>query len=225
MRSRDAGPGAETGTAEAATGGAAGTVCGLVLAAGSGRRFGSPKQLSRLAGRPLLEHALEAMGRASVDRFAVVLGASADDVLAAVDLKGGEPVLCDDWREGQSASLRAGVRSLRDADAVVVILGDQPLISAAAIDRVTSARSREADGARATYEGRPGHPVLLERRLLERVSGLRGDIGARELLANANLVPVPCDGVAEPTDVDTPSALAELERRLVRPATGGGGSK
>lgn len=219
MRSSDAGGGVRP--AEALNGGAAGTVCGLVLAAGAGRRFGSAKQLSTLAGRPLLEHALEAMGRSSVARFAVVLGASADEVLAGVNLRGGEPVLCDDWHEGQAASLRAGVESLRGADAVVITLGDQPLISAEAIDRVTSARSPEADGARATYGGRPGHPVLLERLLLERVQGLRGDVGARDLLADANLAAVPCDDVAEPTDVDTPSRLAEIERRL---AASGGGS-
>ena len=189
-------------------------VCGLVLAAGAGRRFGSVKQLSSLAGRPLLEHALAAMGHASVSRFAVVLGASANEVAAGVDLHGAEPVVCAEWREGQAASLRAGVEALDDPDAVVVTLGDQPLISTAAIDRVVAGRSPEADGARATYGGRPGHPVLLGRRLLDRVPGLRGDVGARGLLADAELAPVPCDDVGQPTDVDTPEGLAEIERRL-----------
>jgi molybdenum cofactor cytidylyltransferase len=193
-----------------------GTV-GLVLAAGEGRRFGSVKQLSPLAGRPLLEHALDAMGRASIARFAVVLGASADEVLGAVDLHGAEPVICEDWREGQAASLRAGVESLRDAEAIVVTLGDQPLITAAAIDRVAGA-SGDADGARATYDGRPGHPVLLGRPLLDAVAGLRGDVGARDLLAGADLASVACEDVAEPTDVDTPARLAEVERRMHRSA-------
>ena len=193
-----------------------GTVGGLVLAAGGGRRFGGVKQLSPLAGRPLLEHALAAMGAASVARFAVVLGAWAGEVLDAVDLHGAEPVQCHDWSEGQAASLRAGVASLSDADAVIVTLGDQPLISADAIDRVAAARSGGADGVRATYGGRPGHPILLERSLLDRVPGLRGDTGARELLAEADLASVDCEDVAEPTDVDTPAGLAELERRLDR---------
>lgn len=189
-------------------------VCGLVLAAGAGRRFGSVKQLSPLAGRPLLEHALQAMSGAAVARFVVVLGASADAIRRGVDLHGAEPVVCPAWETGQAASLRAGVEALADADAVVVTLGDQPLISSAAIDRVAAARTEAADGARATYGGTPGHPVLLGPRLLNRVPGLRGDVGARDLLAEADLAPVACEDVAEPTDVDSPERLAEVERRL-----------
>jgi molybdenum cofactor cytidylyltransferase len=189
-------------------------VCGLVLAAGAGRRFGSSKQLSPLAGRPLLEYALRAMGRASIERFAVVLGASADEVVAGVDLHGAEPVVCSEWREGQAASLRAGVEALHGAGAVVVTLGDQPLITAAAIDRVAARHSERSDGARATYAGRPGHPVLLGKQLLGRVTGLEGDVGARGLLAQAEMEAVPCDDVGEPTDVDTPEALAQIEHRL-----------
>ena len=203
--------------------GAAATVCGLVLAAGAGRRFGSAKQMSLLNGRPLVEHALGAMARAAVARFVVVLGASADEVLSQAELQGAQPVLCEDWEEGQAASLRAGVEALRGAEAVIVILGDQPLITPAAIDRVAASRESEADGVRATYGGRPGHPVLLERSLLERIPGLRGDVGARELLAGAELVTVPCDDVAEPTDVDTPSRLAELNERLQSREPDGGG--
>lgn len=196
--------------------GTRGGVCGLVLAAGAGRRFGSLKQLSHLAGRPLLEYALEAMSRASLDSFAVVLGAGADHVLATVDLQGAKPVRCLNWRDGQSASLRAGVAALGDSEAVVVTLGDQPLISAAAIDRVVAARSARAQAVRATYRGRPGHPVLMESSLLRRVPALRGDAGARRLLADASIVGVPCDDIADPSDVDEPARLGELERRWTR---------
>lgn len=188
-------------------------VCGLVLAAGESRRFGSPKQLALLAGRPLLEHALLAMSRSSLVRFAVVLGAEAEDVAEQVELHGAEVVSCADWRSGQSASLRSGVEALGSPEAVAITLGDQPLIRAAAIDRVIAARSDRAQGVRATYRGRPGHPVLLERGLLKRVAELQGDVGARPLLAQAPIVSVPCEDVADPIDVDTPERLAELERR------------
>src|SRR5579871_3988981 len=88
---------------------------GLVLAAGEARRFGSPKQLAPYRGRPLLEHALAAMAAArSVGVTVVVLGARADEVLATVDLQGARPVICADWADGQSVSLRAGVAALRD---------------------------------------------------------------------------------------------------------------
>lgn len=188
-------------------------VFGLVLAAGGGRRYGSAKQLSPLAGRPLLDHALLAMSRSSLGRFAVVLGAAAEEILARIDLHGAEVVHCADWRAGQSASLRSGVEALDSANALVVTLGDQPLISPTAIDRVVAARSGRAQGVRAIYRGRPGHPVLLESSLLERVPDLRGDVGARQLLAEATIVSVPCEDVADPIDIDTPARLEELERR------------
>ena len=177
---------------------------GLVLAAGEARRFGSPKQLALLGGRPLLEHALLAMARArSVDVAVVVLGAHAAAVRSAIDLHGAEPLVCPDWAEGQSASLRAGVGALAErVEAIAVILGDQPLIDPRAIDRVVAARDGAAVALRASYGGRPGHPVLLERDLFGATMSLRGDLGARELLAGAAVRLVPCDGLGDDLDVD-----------------------
>ena len=140
---------------------------GLVLAAGEGRRFGGRKQLAPYRGRPLLEHALAALAAASaVEVAVVVLGADADAVLAGVDLQGVRPVIATDWRNGQAASLRAGVAALADeVDALVITLGDQPHIDPRAIDRVAAARDPALEAVRATYAGRPGHPVLLARSL------------------------------------------------------------
>jgi molybdenum cofactor cytidylyltransferase len=182
---------------------------GLVLAAGAGRRFGSPKQLAMFEGRPLLEHALLAMTAATqIERVVVVLGAHADAVLAGVALHGAVAVLCADWEEGQAASLRAGVAALRDhVEAIVVTLGDQPAIDARAIDRVAQSRDGTSVAVRASYGGRPGHPVLLERSLFERVGALRGDQGARSLLSGAAVRVVACDGLGSDLDIDTVEQL------------------
>src|SRR3954452_20722951 len=134
-------------------------IAGIVLAAGAGTRFGGRKQLAELDGRPLLEHALEAMESAPVARRLVVLGADADEIRAGVDLHGAEPVVCEDWAEGQAASLRAGVAALgADCDAALVVLGDQPRISPDAVARVVAARGDGALALRATYGDVPGHP-------------------------------------------------------------------
>jgi len=183
---------------------------GLVLAAGSGERFGGPKQLAPLDGRPLLEHVLAAMAAAPLDRVVVVLGARAREVLDAVALHGAEPVVCDGWEEGMAASLRAGVDSLRDAEAIVVALGDQPRLAPEALARVVRARGDGALALRATYGGVPGHPVLIERPLFGRLRALRGDQGARALLDAVEVRDVPCDGLGRPDDVDTPAQLARL---------------
>jgi CTP:molybdopterin cytidylyltransferase MocA len=182
--------------------------CGLVLAAGAGERFGGPKQLAQLDGRPLLEHALSAVE--SLDRVVVVLGAHAAEVLAAVPMHGAETIVCDDWAEGQAASLRAGIASLGSCEAAVVVLGDQPRISREAVARVVAARGGGALAVRATYGGKPGHPIVLERELFPRIAALRGDEGARGILSSIEVRHVACDGLGSPADVDTPEALAAL---------------
>lgn len=181
------------------------TIGGLILAAGEGRRFGGTKQLAGLAGRPLLEYALEAMR--GVSPRVVVLGHAADEILARVDLHGAEPVVCDDWADGQAASLRCGLTALRSVDAVVVVLGDQPGITPAAIAAVIESAGDE-DAVRATYHGTPGHPVLVRRSLLARADELRGDSGFRDLLRDATVREVEIGALADPTDIDTREELA-----------------
>jgi molybdenum cofactor cytidylyltransferase len=181
------------------------TTGALVLAAGEGRRFGGTKQLAKLDGRPLLEHALAAV--TAVSPRVVVLGHAAAEIRAGVDLHGAEPVLCEDWHEGQSASLRRGLAALADADAVLVVLGDQPGITASAIDAVL-AEGGDEDAVRATYDGFPGHPVLLRRALLDRAGQLRGDSGFRDLLRGARVREVEVGHLADPADIDTREELA-----------------
>ncbi|HEY7074908.1 MAG TPA: nucleotidyltransferase family protein [Solirubrobacteraceae bacterium] len=181
-------------------------VGGLVLAAGEGRRFGGTKQLAELRGRPLLEHALLAV--AALSPRVVVLGHEADAIRAAVDLHGAWPVVCDGWREGQAASLRRGVAALGDVDAALVVLGDMPDVTPAAVAAVVAAAGGAEDAVRGTYDGVAGHPVLLRRALLDRVGELRGDVGFRSLLDCANIVEVELAGVANPRDIDTREELA-----------------
>jgi len=186
-------------------------IAGLVLAAGEARRFGASKQLARFRGRPLLEHALAAMAAAPLQRLVVVLGAGAAAIRSEVDLHGAEPVLCPEWSEGQSASLRAGIAALREAEAVVVALGDQPFLSPRAVEAVIGARGPETPGVRATYGGVPGHPVVLERSTFSAILALDGDEGARSLLAGPGTRHVACDGLGRPDDIDTREELEATE--------------
>jgi molybdenum cofactor cytidylyltransferase len=195
---------------------------GLVLAAGASHRFGSPKQLASFRGRPLLAHSLDALTSArSLEHRFVVLGACRDEILSSIELRTAEPVACERWRDGQSAALRAGIRAAASAGApeAVVLLGDQPLVSDQAVDRVVEAfrAHPRIDAARAHYGGAPGHPVLLASSLYDAVEGLSGDAGARDLLATAEVLAVDCDELGDPIDVDTPEDLLALEA-----ATGAG---
>ena len=186
-------------------------IAGLVLAAGAGRRFGSPKQLADLGGVPLLQHAIDAMlAVPSLDRVVVVLGAFAEEIAAAVKFASAEPVVCPAWAEGMAASLRCGVAELDGADWVVVTLGDMPGVTPEAIEAVLGAVGPDVDAVRAEYGGQFGHPVALSRRLLDRVPELRGDVGARELLRDARVGRVEALHLARPDDVDTPEELEAI---------------
>jgi molybdenum cofactor cytidylyltransferase len=189
-------------------------IAGCVLAAGGSTRFGSSKQLAELGGRPLLEHTLAAMARSGLDRVVVVLGSEADQILERVELSGAEPVVCDRWDEGQSASLACGLAAVSDADAVVVALGDQPGISPDAVRRVLAARGGTG-AVRAVYDGRPGHPVVLERSQIPALRDVAGDVGARNVIQR-NLREVECGDLGGGEDVDTPDQLAGLRREEAR---------
>jgi len=157
-------------------------VCGLILAAGGGTRFGrEPKLLAELNGRPLLDHAVRAQcGVAELERVVVVLGGHADAIRAGVDFRCAEVIVCERWEEGQAASLRCGLEALPDAGRVIVTLGDEPLITSEVVARFVTA----PPGARAVYNGRPGHPVVLGRDQIRRLMSLTGDRGARDLLGD-----------------------------------------
>lgn len=183
---------------------------GIVLAGGEGHRFGGPKQLAHLRGKALVEWAVEAMLTVPViDSVAVVLGAHAAAIRAGTKLEPARIVVCEAWREGIAASLRCGISELREAEAVAITLADQPLISAQAIATVLDQLNSGAVAARATYDGRPGHPVAISRSLFEALSELRGDIGARKLLSAAGAREVECSHLCSDHDIDEP---ADLER-------------
>jgi CTP:molybdopterin cytidylyltransferase MocA len=164
---------------------AGGTVLGLVLAAGGSTRMGRPKQLAELDGRPLLAHVLAAAEGAPVDRVVVALGGAADLVLDRVDLGRAEPLVVEGWAAGMGHVLaRTLARAGGDWRAVVVLLGDQPLVPPAAVARVVAAwRAGAGPVVTAAYGGRPGHPKLFDRRLLPDLLRLAGDTGARDLVA------------------------------------------
>jgi CTP:molybdopterin cytidylyltransferase MocA len=184
-------------------------IAGLVLAAGASTRFGAQKQLAELDGIPLLEHSLRTMRAVPVGRVVVVLGSAAEEIVSKVNLHGAEPVVCARWDEGQSASLACGLSELEGCQAVVVTLGDQPRVSPKAIRRVIAGRNGSS-AIRATYNGNPGHPVLLERELFEALRDVTGDKGARNLLLSVPVRDIPCDDLGGGEDVDTPAELDAL---------------
>ena len=180
------------------------TTGALVLAAGEGRRFGGTKQLAAAGGRPLLEHALQAV--TAVSPRVVVLGHAADEIRAGVDLQGAEPVVCERLARGPvgvaAARARRAGRDRRGARRPRRPAGDHRRRG-----RRGAAAGGDEDAVRATYGGVPGHPVLLRRALLDRAGELTGDTGFRDLLEGARVRMVEAGHLADPADIDTPEDL------------------
>jgi len=183
----------------------------LVLAAGAGRRLGSPKALVRdPAGIPWVVRAARLLTAAGCSPVLVVVGAAADQVRAELITEPVEIVEATDWPEGMSASLRAGLTALStpsDLGAVVVVPVDVPGLTEDAVARVMRAAGSEAL-VRATYQGKPGHPVLIGRAHWDGViASAHGDEGARTYLREHGADTVECGDIANGTDSDTAEQL------------------
>jgi molybdenum cofactor cytidylyltransferase len=156
----------------------------IVLAAGSGTRFGGAKLIAPFVGRALLQHAIDAACESRALVCALVLGANADEVLERVDSRRCVIVRNRSWQEGIASSIRAGLGIADEStacDACLFLLGDQPFVSSADIDALL---------CRADLRGRPsivalrsakiwGAPVLFPRRDFAALARLRGDEGAK----------------------------------------------
>jgi molybdenum cofactor cytidylyltransferase len=206
---------------------------GIILAAGTSTRMGRPKQLLPLEGRPILQHVVDAAAASSLDEVIVVLGDRAEGICAAITCPDRVRIVVNpDYAEGQSTSLRAGVRAASSrAAAAGVLLADQPQVTAQLIDRVAGGfLATGAAVVRPVYceaKGRrvPGHPVFLARRVWRDVEELHGDQGARALLALHPewLVEIPIEGDA-PQDLDTWHDYRETVNAERAPGTSPGGA-
>ena len=174
----------------------------IVLAAGSGSRFGGGKLLAAWDAGVLLEGALAAAFAAPVRSVTVVIGADAEAVAAAA--RDFDPraviVYAADHAEGMGASLRTGIASLpADAAGAFVFLGDMPRAPHAVLQPMADAVRAGALAAAPVFGGRRGNPVLLSRALFPQLLALTGDAGARGVLQGLGerlaLVESPDDGV------------------------------
>jgi len=146
--------------------------------------------------------AVDALFGGGCDDVVVVLGAAVVDVPPPA-----RAVVARDWAAGMSASLRTGLGAAGEAELAVLHLVDTPDVGADAVTRVLAAALGSTSGlARATYGGRPGHPVVIARRHWSALSAtLHGDEGARAFLSgSADVVLVECGDLAAGTDVDEP---------------------
>ena len=190
-------------------------VTAIVLAAGASRRFGSPKLLARLAGRPVLERVLDAAAAAGLMDVVVVLGTDSAAVIDAVTWRTERIRVNPRPMDGLSSSLRIGLDVAAEdptVDAVLVLLGDQPSVRPEVIAAVLAAAETSAQPiVRVRYaDDDAPNPVLIRRVAWALAAGLSGDRGLQPLLAErADLVAEVAAPGSNP-DIDTPEDLARV---------------
>jgi molybdenum cofactor cytidylyltransferase len=192
----------------------------VVLAAGRATRMGAngrSKVLLRVAGRTLLAHAVASARGSACEPVLVVAGADAEEVSREAASLGVRVVVNPRYAEGMATSLAAGIAALPPgAEAAVVLLGDQPRVGAAAIDRlIATFRATGSLMVLSRYGGVAGVPALISRDLFPEVTALTGDAGARAVASRhpGRVAEVPL-APEDACDIDTPEDFARLRQAL-----------
>jgi molybdenum cofactor cytidylyltransferase len=186
-------------------------ISGIVLAAGTGSRFGGSKQLALLDGKPLVLHATEALRDAGVDELLVVIGHDAGAVRAVLP-DDATAIVNPAYRDGQATSLAAAMHAVAEAsEGSVVLLADQPGVTGEDVSALIAGfRETRSQIVRLMYSDGPG-PSLLSREIYAEAGHLKGDAGARVLMASHPdwVHEVAIDRPA-PRDIDTPDDLCPV---------------
>ncbi len=180
-----------------------------ILAAGASTRLGEAKQLARLGGETLLERAVRTAVEAGCEPVLVVLGARAEKIRSACDLRGAQIVLNPDWQSGMASSVHAALAALpAEGDGLVLLACDQPAVTAEHLRRLMAAGGENAVGSR--YAGRTGVPAYFPAILFGELARLSGDQGARSLLSQSPAIDLPGGEL----DVDTAEDLARAQAQV-----------
>ena len=177
-------------------------VAAIILAAGASTRMGQPKQLLELGGERLLERALRVARQAGCEPVVVVLGASADRILAECSLDQATVAINPEWGEGMASSVRCGVQQVAsECDAALLMVCDQPAVTS---DHLRKLVGRCTEGPVASsYAGKRGVPACFPASYFGEFMLLRGDSGARNLLESTPAI----DLAGGELDIDTPLTL------------------
>jgi molybdenum cofactor cytidylyltransferase len=192
------------------------SVAAIILAAGGSNRLGQPKQLVEYRGETLLDRAIRIAQEAGVAPVIAVLGAHFETIRDSIKPYTSIPVHNQRWRQGIASSIDEGLRALHvcapEATGALLMSCDQPRLTAEHLRALIYAFTAQTAPAIAasSYAGVHGVPAVFPRETFADLRALRGDRGARSLIAEASCPVVAIEFAGGEVDIDLPEDLAQL---------------
>ncbi len=190
-------------------------LAGLILAAGESSRMGADKPLLMYRGRTFLETITSTLREAGIRRVVVVLGHHAEEIKQSINLAGAEVVVNQDYRLGQTSSLQAGLRALREGepDGMIMCLVDHPAITSDTVQELIHRfKATRKPVIIPEFHGEHGHPILVGKELFSQLRSLGPDEGADSVIHRyrdrTEFIPVTDPGIL--LDVDDPESFRQL---------------
>ena len=185
----------------------------IIMAAGASRRLGSPKQLAKVGGERLLEVAIDSCLAAGLAPVLVVLGAHAEQITEACDLREARVINNAAWQSGAASSIHAGVGALHSeyVEAAIVMTCDMPFVTADHLRALIHLSEETQVNVGSRGDNWHGVPACFLRASFSELLELKGDMGARKLLKNAPLV-----DLANGLDVDTAEDFAAANELITQ---------
>jgi molybdenum cofactor cytidylyltransferase len=184
-----------------------GKIWSIILAAGESKRMGFPKMLLTFNGKTMIENVIDNIADSDSDNILVVLGANMDELIDLISKYDVKYCYNENYKEGMLSSVQCGFKNLPpDYGAAMVFQGDQPFISSAVINSIIAAYKSSNHGiVIPVYEGKRGHPLLLDCRYREQIGKLDPDEGLRSIshIFNDDIFEVTTDNPGILRDFDT----------------------
>lgn len=188
-------------------------IAAVLMAAGASSRFGECKLIKEFASRPMFEYALDALPCDKLCAVAVVSGRA--EILAAAEARGFIPVLNDRPEDGPPRTIRLGMEAVGDADGIMFMVADQPLLRRESVAGELDFFAKNANSIVAMGHGaRRGNPVIFPQEFFDELKALRGERGGGAVMAahRERIMLYQLENEAELTDIDTASDYIMLQK-------------
>jgi len=178
----------------------------IILAAGESKRMGKPKLLLPFGEKTIIETVIDNVIQSKVEKILVVLGSNWKKIKKKIKNLPLKIIVNSNFTKGMLSSVQCGFQTLpKNTQAVLVVLGDQPAVSSAIIDKIIDAFKRIKKGiVLPVYKNNRGHPVLIDMKYRDEVENLSPDVGLRDLVYNHP------EDILE-VEVETPGILGDID--------------